>query len=70
MAFEDLTGVNSKKNILCEAGGFRSRVAEHSIMVVYAVAWMDSMFPKFREIYCSRLQRWEGSRFFYKVGHL
>jgi len=70
MAFEELIGVNSKKIILCEAGDFRSRVVEHSIMVVYAVAWMDNMLPMFREIYCSRLQRWVGSKFFYKVGNL
>lgn len=42
-------------------------MAERSIEVGYAVASLDSMFPMFRAVYCSRLQRWVGSRFFYKV---
>jgi hypothetical protein len=33
MAFEELTGVNLKKIILYKSGGFRSRVAEYTIMV-------------------------------------
>lgn len=48
--FEEFAGEKLTK-LYYARGGFRSRVAERSIMLGYSVALMDSALPMFRATY-------------------